>query len=174
MGWSSRRSIPSAWFCASSADPVSGDEWRPGTDGTGRARWLYSILARRSCSSGDSFEASSDRLAPTAMPRCTAGRAPSLLKPALEIWEFLDVLALRLPVHRPRIADHIGDGILVAGQVLAFVQPVVQHAVQPVDLVGEAAHGIGLVALLVAEPAEMPALARSSAPGWPSARSATR
>ena len=82
-----------------------------------------------------------------------------LLEPALEMLELVDVLALRLPVDRPRIADHVGDRVLVAGDVAALVQPVVQHAVEPVGLVGEAADGIGLVACFVAEPAEMPAFA---------------
>src|SRR5579859_349583 len=82
-----------------------------------------------------------------------------LLEPAFEVLELLDVLALRLPVHRPRVADHIGNRVLVTRQVLALVQPVVEHPVQPVHLVRETGHRISLIALGVPQTSEMPALA---------------
>ena len=127
--------------------------------GTGRARWLYSSLARRRLllrrhRRWIPGQIRAHRHAPL-HPRPGA----ELLEPALEVLELLDVLALRLPVHRPRIADHVGDRVLVAGQVAALVQPVVQHPEQPVGLVGEAGHRVGLVALGVAQPAEVTAFA---------------
>ena len=78
-----------------------------------------------------------------------------LLEPALEVGELLDVLALLLPADGPRVAGHVGDGVLVAGQVAAVVEAVVQHPVETVHLVGEAPQGVGLVALGLADAAEV-------------------
>src|SRR5215471_12056771 len=47
-------------------------------------------------------------------PALHAWTRTKFLEPALEVLELLDVLTLRLPVHGPRIADHISDGVLVA------------------------------------------------------------
>src|SRR5262245_39876389 len=40
-----------------------------------------------------------------------------LFEPALEVTELVDVLALVLPPDRPRIRDHVGNGVLVTRQV---------------------------------------------------------
>ena len=93
------------------------------------------------------------------MPRLHRRALADLLEPALEVRELVDVLALRLPADRPRIADHVGDRVFVTGDVAAPIQPVVQDPVQPVGFVGETRHGIALIAPSVAEPAEMPAFA---------------
>src|SRR5208337_3061770 len=87
------------------------------------------------------------------------GTRAELVEPAFEIFELPDVLTLRLPADRPGIADHVGDGVIVAGDIAPVIEAVVEHAVKPVRLVGEAADGVGLVALLVAETPEVPALA---------------
>src|SRR5262249_56087735 len=76
-----------------------------------------------------------------------------LLEPPLEIFEFIDVLALRLPAARPRIADHVGDRVLVAGDIAALVQPVVEHPVEAVCLIREPAGRIVAGAPLPARPA---------------------
>ena len=46
--------------------------------------------------------------------------------------------AFQFTVHG--IGDHVGDRVLVAGQIAAVVKPVVEDAIEPVDLVAEAAH----------------------------------
>ena len=40
------------------------------------------------------------------------------LKSALQIFKIVDVLALKLPIYASRIADHVGDRIVIAGDVL--------------------------------------------------------
>ena len=116
--------------------------------------------ARRACSSGGSFDGSSDRSAPTAMPLCTAGPRAELLEPALEVLELLDVLALDLPVHRPRIADHVGDRVLVAGQILVLsYSRLLSTPYSRFTSSVKRRDGVGLVALGVAQPAEVAALA---------------
>src|SRR5437764_5253964 len=69
-----------------------------------------------------------------------------LLKPALEVFELVDVLALRLPVDGPGIANHVGNRVLVAGDIAVLVEAVAENAVKPVCFIGEAADGIGQVA----------------------------
>src|SRR5208337_397954 len=87
------------------------------------------------------------------------GTRAELVEPALEIFELPDVLTLRLPADRPGIGDHVGDRVFVAGDIVPVIKPVVEHAIEPVRFVGEAADGVGLVALLVPETSEVPALA---------------
>src|SRR5208282_49890 len=65
------------------------------------------------------------------------GARAQFVEPAFEISEFFDVLPLRLPVHGPKIADHIGDGIFVAGDIAAIVETIVENAIEPVGLVSE-------------------------------------
>ena len=57
------------------------------------------------------------------------------------------------------VANDVGDGVVAAGQIAAVVELVVEHTVEPVGLVREAAHRVGLVAPAVAEPAEVAAFA---------------
>src|SRR5690348_597437 len=66
-----------------------------------------------------------------------------LLEPAFEIFELVDVLALRLPIDGPRIADHVRDRVLVARHIAALIKAVVENAVEPVGFIGKAAHRIG-------------------------------
>src|SRR5262245_37802141 len=82
-----------------------------------------------------------------------------LVEPALEMLEIDDVLPLTLPVDRPWIGDNVGDRILIAGEIRAVMEPVVEHAIEPVRLVRETGDRIGLIALATVEPAEMAALA---------------
>src|SRR3979411_1284963 len=43
------------------------------------------------------------------------GRAlADLLEPTFEVGKFVDVLILSLPVHRPRIGDHVRNSVFVA------------------------------------------------------------
>src|SRR4029453_17878748 len=105
-------------------------------------------LLRRELSEIDG-EVGSDRHAALHRRACA-----DLFEPALEIAELVDVLALLFPAARPRAGAHLRDRILVAGDEAAIVQPVVEHAVQAIDLVGEAAHRVGLVPLRVAEAAK--------------------
>src|SRR5262249_53655060 len=79
------------------------------------------------------------------------------VEPALEVLELVDVLALRLPVDRPRVADHVGDRVLVAGHILAAIELVVEDAVEPVGLVGKAVDRVGQIAGVRAGAAEMAA-----------------
>src|SRR5580698_1434385 len=57
------------------------------------------------------------------------------LEPALEVFELIDVLPLRLPTGGPGVTDHVGDRVLVAGDPGAVVEAVVEHAVHAVHLV---------------------------------------
>src|SRR6516162_4982761 len=79
----------------------------------------------------------------------------NLLEPALEIFELADVLPLGLGVDRPRIGDHVGDRVLVAGQIATVVKPIVHDAVEAVRLVGKATDRVGQIACLGAGSAEM-------------------
>src|SRR5205823_1338173 len=74
------------------------------------------------------------------------GAAADLVEPPLEVFELGDVLALRLPADGPGIGDHVGDAVVVAREKAPVKEPVVEHAIEAVGFVGEAAHGIGLVA----------------------------
>src|SRR5215475_3519035 len=72
-------------------------------------------------------------------------------EPALEVREVGDVLALALVRHDPGIDRHVRDRV-VAGDEGAIAEPLVQHAVEPVDLVAVAVDGVGnLVHRVVAE-----------------------
>jgi hypothetical protein len=51
----------------------------------------------------------------------------------------------------------VGDHVFVAGQIGPVLEAVVQHAIETVRLVREAAHGIGLVAFALAQPTKMSA-----------------
>src|SRR5437667_8914866 len=44
-------------------------------------------------------------------PALDGGTAADLVEPALKMLELLDVLALALPVHRPGVADDVGDRV---------------------------------------------------------------
>ena len=79
-------------------------------------------------------------------------------KPAFEVFEILDVLALTFPPDRPWITDHVGNGVCIPGKVGMIVQTVVQNPVQTIHLVGETTYRITLVAFLVLQAAEMPTL----------------
>src|SRR5215470_3000706 len=81
------------------------------------------------------------------------------LGPALDVFEFLDVLALSLMVDGPRVGDHVGDGVFVAGEPGAVGQTIVEHAIEAVGLVREAVDGVALVALAVTQATEVAALA---------------
>src|SRR3984885_11639658 len=54
-------------------------------------------------------------------------------KPALEMWEDFDFLALPLERHPPRIDGHISDRIAVGGE-LAIRKTFVEHAIEAVGL----------------------------------------
>src|SRR5262249_45730370 len=86
-----------------------------------------------------------------------------LLEPSLEVLELVNALALGLPVQGPGIADDVGDGVLVSSDVTPVAQPHVEHAVEAISFVGETANRVGLIALTVAQPAEMPRLAELGA-----------
>jgi hypothetical protein len=45
------------------------------------------------------------------------------VKPAFEVFEFVDVLTMALPVHSPWITDHVGDGVFFAGEIATSVEP---------------------------------------------------
>src|SRR5687767_4499572 len=81
------------------------------------------------------------------------------LEPALEMLELIDLLPLRLPVDGPGIGDDVGDRVAVAGEVWPVPQPCIEHAIEPVGFVREAADGVRLVAFAIAEPPEMSGLA---------------
>src|SRR5580704_16809756 len=92
-------------------------------------------------------------------PALDCGAVADLVEPAFELFELTDVLALGLGVDGPRIGNHVGDRVLVAGEIAPVVEPVVHDAVEPVRLVGEAADSIGQVAGVGAGAAEMSAFA---------------
>lgn len=70
------------------------------------------------------------------------------LESALQIFKIVDVLALKLPIHASRIADHVGDRVVMAGDVLVPIERVVEHTVNSVGFVGELAGRVGLVPFL--------------------------
>src|SRR5947207_3757866 len=70
-------------------------------------------------------------------PTLHAGTVVQFVEPALELLEVVDVLALALPVHGPWEANHVGDRVLIAGEIAPVIEAVVQHAIEPVGLVGE-------------------------------------
>src|SRR5262249_52780690 len=63
------------------------------------------------------------------------------IEPALEIRKLLEVLSLPTPVAGPADARHIGDRI-ATGEKIAILQAAIHHAIEPVDLVGEALGGV--------------------------------
>src|SRR5271168_493802 len=76
-----------------------------------------------------------DYRGPRSVPPSRQGRAgprAQLLEPSLEVFELFDVLPLALPIDGPGIADHVGDGVFVAGEIAAVIEPIVEHAVEPV------------------------------------------
>src|SRR6516164_6410135 len=81
------------------------------------------------------------------------------LSPALDVLEFLDVLALSLVVDRPRVADQAVAGVFVAGEPGSVGETIVEHAVEAVGLVCEPVDGVALVALAVTQATEVAALA---------------
>src|SRR5688572_16759098 len=61
---------------------------------------------------------------------CAHGRRPCADRgvPALEVGEVVHVLALPLRDH-PRVGGHVGDGVLLAEDEVASLEPLVEHAV---------------------------------------------
>src|SRR5437868_2865612 len=59
-----------------------------------------------------------------------------LLEPALKVFELLDVLPLRPPIDRPGITDHVGDRVLVPGDIAALIKSVVETGMQPDGFIG--------------------------------------
>ena len=92
----------------------------------------------RACSSGGSLVDVGGEAGAAPLPLLHRWPLGDVLGPALDVFGFLEVLALHLVVHRPRVADHVGDRNSVAGEPGAVSQAVVQHAVEAVGLVGEA------------------------------------
>src|SRR4030095_3623958 len=91
-------------------------------------------------------------------PTLHGGTRADLEEPSLEVWELLEILTLPLPTHRPGIRNHVGNRVLVAREITPIVEPIVEHAVQPIHFVGEATHGVALIALRLAQPTEVAAL----------------
>src|SRR3977135_330328 len=86
-------------------------------------------------------------------------RGPRLdgLEPAFQVGEILDLLALPLIRHDPRIARHVGDRV-VAGDEVAPGELLVEHAVEAVDLVAVAIDRVGgLVVGVLREVVVLPA-----------------
>src|SRR3954468_8683297 len=65
-----------------------------------------------------------------------------LVAPALHVRKVVDVHALALRRAQPRHGRHVGDRVLVAGEPLAALQLLVQHAVQAVGFVFVAVHRV--------------------------------
>src|SRR5438874_578183 len=70
------------------------------------------------------------------------GALRNAIAPALEVGMFVDVHALALRRAQPRHRRHVGDGVLVAREPLAFRELPVEHAVEAVGLVLVAVHGV--------------------------------
>src|SRR5262245_25654089 len=62
--------------------------------------------------------------------------------PSLDRRVLVDVYALALGRAQPRHDRHVGDGVLVTGNVLAFLQSSIDDAVEPVRLVLVAVHRV--------------------------------
>src|SRR5580704_5974283 len=90
-------------------------------------------------------------------PALDCGAVADLVEPAPEVFELADVLSLGLGADGPRIGNHVGNSVLVTGEVGPVVEPVVHHAIEPVRLIGEAADRIGQVAGVGPGAAEMAA-----------------
>src|SRR6185503_684772 len=58
--------------------------------------------------------------------------------PALERREVVDVHALPLGKAQPGRGRHVGDGVLLAREVLRFLEPPIDHAIEAIRLVGVA------------------------------------
>ena len=89
----------------------------------------------RSLSSRD--RACAGRPAPST-PRCTAGRAAISSNQSLQVRVVGQHDALVLPGAQPGEGGDVGDRILVAAEVLALRQALVDHAVEALGLVGVA------------------------------------
>src|SRR5439155_17208166 len=77
-------------------------------------------------------------------------------EPALEVREVRDVLPLPLVGHDPGVNRHIRDRVLASDEI-AIRQPLVEHAVEPVDLVAVAVHRIrNLLDRVIAEVIVLP------------------
>ena len=144
---------------AASLNSASRSNTLPGYAGAGMARWLYMSLRIWSRSSWVRVAGSTRRLVPVAMPRLTAGRLPTSSNQRLKYLNSSMSWPCAFQFDGPRVGDHVGDRVFVAGEIATVVEPVVQDAVEPVGLVGEAANGVGQVARLRAGAAEMAALA---------------
>src|SRR5439155_1498354 len=64
------------------------------------------------------------------------------IAPALERRVLVDVHALPVGEAQPRHGRHVGDGVLVAGEILRFLQLPLHYAVEAVRLVPVAVHGV--------------------------------
>src|SRR5688572_2580001 len=62
--------------------------------------------------------------------------------PLLQRRKLVDVHALALGRAQPRHGRHVGDGVLVARQILAFPQPSIHNAVETIRFVLVAVHGV--------------------------------
>src|SRR5688572_4647450 len=62
--------------------------------------------------------------------------------PLLERRKLVDIHALALGGAQPRHGGHVGDGVLVAGQVLRFLQPALHDPIKAIGLVLVAIHGV--------------------------------
>src|SRR5438067_9936308 len=92
------------------------------------------------------FFAEAGRLAPSLGEHfqrlLDCGALGDAIAPALHVRMLVDVHALALRRAQPRHGGHVGDGVLVAGEPLAFRELPVKHAVEPVGLVLVAVHGV--------------------------------
>src|SRR5512146_3515326 len=70
------------------------------------------------------------------------GPGRDAVAPALDVRILLDVHSLALGKAQPRHGGHVGDGVLLAGDVLRFAQAPLENAVEPVGLVLVTVHRI--------------------------------
>ncbi len=65
------------------------------------------------------------------------------LEPALEVGKILELLALPLVGHDPRIAGHVRDRIMLPRDESAIGEALVEHTIEPIGLVNVAADRVG-------------------------------
>src|SRR5690606_23260795 len=63
----------------------------------------------------------------------SCGTRANTLKPTLQMWEVVQILALALVGDNPGVAGHIGNGVVPSNEV-ALLQMFVQHAVETASL----------------------------------------
>src|ERR1019366_10469571 len=83
------------------------------------------------------------------LPFLTFYRQPlaDLIKPPLDVRKLAEVDIAPLPGCRPRIANHICDGVLAGGEVALLMQAQIHHSVDAMDFVVEAQQGVSLIAV---------------------------